>query len=46
MQTQNELDRIERAWESRWEDEYQEYLESQDEDDEEEEENEGGDEEE
>lgn len=40
MQTQNELDRIERAGESRWEDEYQEYLESQDEDDEEEEEDE------
>ena len=33
MQTQNELDRIERTWEA----EYQEYLESQDEDEEEEE---------
>ena len=35
MQTQSELDRLERAWESRWEDEYQEYLESLDEEDEE-----------
>ena len=35
MQTKEELDRIERAWESRWEDEYQEYLESLDEEDEE-----------
>ena len=35
MQTQSELDRMERAWESRWEDEYQEYLESLDEEDEE-----------
>ena len=34
MQTQSELDRLERAWESRWEDEYQEYLESLDEEDE------------
>ena len=34
MQTQSELDRMERAWESRWEDEYQEYLESLDEEDE------------
>lgn len=36
MQTQKELDRIESDWEARWEDEYQEYLESLDEDDEDE----------
>ena len=35
MQTQKELDSMERAWEARWEDEYQEYLESLDEEDEE-----------
>lgn len=33
MQTQKELDRMESDWEARWEDEYQEYLESLDEDD-------------
>lgn len=35
MQTKEELDRSERAWESRWEQEYEEYLESLDEEDEE-----------
>ena len=30
MQTQKELDRMESDWEARWEDEYQEYLESLD----------------
>ena len=34
MQTKEELDRSERAWESRWEQEYEEYLESLDEEDE------------
>ena len=33
MQTQKELDRMESDWEARWEDEYQEYLESLDEED-------------
>lgn len=33
MQTKEELDRSERAWESRWEQEYEEYLESLDEED-------------
>lgn len=36
MQTQKELDRMEYDWEARWEDEYQEYLESLDEEDEDE----------
>lgn len=36
MQTQKELDRMESDWEARWEDEYQEYLESLDEEDEDE----------
>lgn len=35
MQTQKEIDRIESDWEARWEDEYQEYLESLDEEEEE-----------
>lgn len=35
MQTKEELDHSERAWESRWEQEYEEYLESLDEEDEE-----------
>ena len=35
MQTKEELDRSVRAWESRWEQEYEEYLESLDEEDEE-----------
>lgn len=35
MQTKEELDRSERAWEPRWEQEYEEYLESLDEEDEE-----------
>lgn len=34
MQTQKELDRVESDWEARWEDEYQEYLESLDEEEE------------
>lgn len=33
MQAQKELDRMESDWEARWEDEYQEYLESLDEED-------------
>ena len=33
MQTQKELDRMESDWEARWEDDYQEYLESLDEED-------------
>lgn len=33
MQTQQELDRMESDWEARWEDEYQEYLESLDDED-------------
>ena len=36
MQTTEELDRIERAWESRWEQEYEEYLASPEDDEEEE----------
>lgn len=40
MQTKEELDRSERAWESCWEQEYEEYLESLDEEDEEDDNNE------
>lgn len=45
MQTKEEFDRIERAWEAHLEDKYQEYLESLDEEDEEDEDYEEDDEE-